>query len=148
MTTNPTPRCDHRSEYGLGCARNQGHEGAHWLTAHPDEARADLARQGIGRPAYRDPEFNEDELRPSEVKPPLPTTEIRYAGLTIKPGYEGNQIVWRVLENGMNILPGATYGHTEEQALQLADVLLAVDRDGAKFWHLLRAIQRQTGGVR
>lgn len=39
-------RCDHRSEYGLGCARSADHDGAHWLTSSPDEARADLVRQG------------------------------------------------------------------------------------------------------
>lgn len=67
-------------------------------------------------------------------------THIEYAGLTIKEGHDGK---WYVTENGANILPGATYGTSEEQALQLADVLLAVDRDGQRFWHLLRAIQRQ-----
>jgi len=68
------------------------------------------------------------------------TTTIEYAGLTIKPGHESN---WYVTEGGANILPGATYGRSEQEALQLADVLLAVDRDSQKFWHLLRAIQRQ-----
>ncbi len=79
-------------------------------------------------------------------RPPLPRREIRYAGFTIKPGYERDQIVWRVLgpEGHTNMLPGATYGRSEEEALQLADVLLAVDGDGQKFWHLLRAIQRQS----
>lgn len=42
-------RCDHRSEYGLGCARTAGHDGAHWVTADPDAARADLTRQGLAR---------------------------------------------------------------------------------------------------
>jgi hypothetical protein len=51
--TNPTngtkvpERCAHRSDLGLGCARSQGHAGAHWLTATPEAARADLHRQGI-----------------------------------------------------------------------------------------------------
>ena len=77
----------------------------------------------------------------------MTTSHIEYAGLTIREGTEriGNETVpaWRVLENGANILPGATWGRSEEEALQLADVLLAVDRDPQKFWHLLRAIQRQ-----
>lgn len=46
-----SPRCGHRSEYGLGCARSDGHTGSHWLTASPEAARADLARQGFFAPA-------------------------------------------------------------------------------------------------
>ena len=65
---------------------------------------------------------------------------IEYAGLTIRPVKDGK---WLVTENGCNILPGATHGRSEEEALQLADVFLAVDRDSARFWHLLRAIQRE-----
>jgi len=42
-----TARCDHRSEYGLGCARSKGHTGSHWLTAKAEAARADLIRQGF-----------------------------------------------------------------------------------------------------
>lgn len=45
-TTVPA-RCEHRSQFGLGCARSQGHEGAHWLTSKAEAARADLVRQGI-----------------------------------------------------------------------------------------------------
>lgn len=44
--TSPA-RCDHRSEYGLGCARSAGHSGAHWLTGQADKARAELLRIGI-----------------------------------------------------------------------------------------------------
>ena len=42
-----TARCDHRSEYGLGCARSKGHTGSHWLTAKAEAARADLIRKGF-----------------------------------------------------------------------------------------------------
>jgi len=73
------------------------------------------------------------------------TSWIEYAGLTIKQGAEGR---WYVTEGGANILPGATYGESSDQALMLADVLLAVDRDAQKFWHLLRAIQRGNGSLR
>ena len=77
------------------------------------------------------------------------TSRIEYAGLTIVPGTEQGQPVWRVLNaDGANILPGATYGRSENEALQLADVLLAVDGDSKRFWHLLRAIQRQAGAVK
>lgn len=73
----------------------------------------------------------------------VPTTTIEYAGLTIKPGREGKEIAWRVLRDGANVMPGATWGRTEEEAMQLADVWLAVEEDSQRFWHLLRAIQRQ-----
>jgi hypothetical protein len=46
-TTTAPARCDHRSEHGLGCARQAGHAGAHWLTAVADKARAELLRIGI-----------------------------------------------------------------------------------------------------
>jgi hypothetical protein len=42
-------QCDHRTDRGLGCARSQGHAGAHWLTAKAEEARKDLLRQGFFR---------------------------------------------------------------------------------------------------
>ena len=48
-TTNGTQvpaRCEHRSDLGLGCARSQGHAGAHWLTAKAEAARADLIAKG------------------------------------------------------------------------------------------------------
>lgn len=89
-----------------------------------------------------------------EARPELPAVTVRYAGLTIKPGHEriGTEwsVVWRVLdESGFaNILPGATYARSEDEALMLADVYLAVDGDAPKFWHLLRAIQRATGTLR
>ncbi len=46
-----SPRCSHRSAYGLGCAGSAGHTGSHWLTAKPEAARADLAQQGFFSPA-------------------------------------------------------------------------------------------------
>jgi hypothetical protein len=80
-----------------------------------------------------------EKVTPINREKPV-TSHIEYAGFTIRESRDGKFIV---TENGANIMPGATYGRTEEEALQLVDVLLAVDRDGQKFWHLLRAIQRQ-----
>lgn len=51
MTTTTTPRCDYRSDLGLGCARAAHAEGAHWLTASADLAHADLRRIGFFRSA-------------------------------------------------------------------------------------------------
>lgn len=70
------------------------------------------------------------------------STEIEYAGLKIREGANGR---WYVLdgEGFANVLPGATWGRTQEQALQLADVYKATGGNAALFWHLLRAIQRQ-----
>ena len=46
--TPATPaRCEHRSQYGLGCARSLGHSGSHWLTANAEAARASLVRDGF-----------------------------------------------------------------------------------------------------
>lgn len=54
MNTTPAPTktptsagCAHRSDLGLGCARNHGHDGAHWLTSQPAAAHADLLRNGF-----------------------------------------------------------------------------------------------------
>ena len=52
-----------------------------------------------------------------------------------------------VVEKGCNVLPGATWAKSREEALTLIDVFLAADRNGQKFWHLLRAIQRMTGKI-
>jgi hypothetical protein len=50
-TTTATPaRCGHRSQYGLGCARSDGHDGSHWLTANAAEAREALVREGFFAP--------------------------------------------------------------------------------------------------
>lgn len=73
-----------------------------------------------------------------------------YAGFKIQesdrcgaaPGQHG----WQVSRDGVNPLPGGTYGTSRESALQLVDVFCAVDDSldpGQRFWHLLRAIQRQ-----
>lgn len=81
-------------------------------------------------------------------------TTTEYAGLFVKftkcagaaPGQPGYVVVD---EHDCNVMPGATFGRTREEALQLIDVYRAVDGDGQKFWHLLRAIQRgmrTTGG--
>jgi len=73
------------------------------------------------------------------------TQTIEYDGLVIKQGADNK---WYVTRDGANILPGATFARSEDKALQLADVYLVADGDAGKFWHLLRAIQRQTGGVK
>lgn len=75
------------------------------------------------------------------------TTVIEYAGLTIREGAEGK---WHVLDSSgmINVLPGATFAGSEQQAMMLADVYLAADKDPQRFWHLLRAIQRATGTLR
>lgn len=43
-------------------------------------------------------------------------------------------------EGGVNIMPGATWFRTREEALQAIDVYKTVDGDAQKFWHLWRAI--------
>lgn len=48
---------------------------------------------------------------------------------------------WVVVENGCNALPGATWAKTQEQAIGLISVFLAVDRDPDKFWHMVHAIK-------
>jgi hypothetical protein len=63
---------------------------------------------------------------------------------------------WVIVKDGCNAMPGATWAHNVAEAHQLIDVLMAVDGDGQKFWHLLRAINavepkadvRQKGEVR
>lgn len=65
---------------------------------------------------------------------------IEYDGLVIEQGADDK---WYVTRDGANILPGATFGRSENEALQLADVYQVADGDAGKFWHLLRAIQRQ-----
>lgn len=47
----------------------------------------------------------------------------------------------------INALPGATWSASVNGALTLIDVFLAVEQDGQRFWHLLRAIQRMTGVI-
>lgn len=39
--------CQGTGNYGTGCARFAGHDGAHWLTGNPDRAREALDREGI-----------------------------------------------------------------------------------------------------
>lgn len=48
---------------------------------------------------------------------------------------------WVVVKDGCNPMPGATWAHTQAEATQMIDVFMAVDQDGQKFWHLLRALQ-------
>lgn len=66
---------------------------------------------------------------------------IEYAGLFVREKSDGSFVVTDQL--GANVMPGATYFATEEAALQAIDVFKVVDGDGPKFWHLLRAVQRQ-----
>ena len=49
MTTTTTPRCDYRSDLGLGCARAPHAEGAHWLTASAARAHDELVELGFFR---------------------------------------------------------------------------------------------------
>lgn len=70
-----------------------------------------------------------------------------YAGLFIKfteragaaPGQPGYVVVNK---DNANVMPGATFAKTLQQAMRMIDVYRVVDGDGQKFWHLLRAIQR------
>jgi hypothetical protein len=79
------------------------------------------------------------------------TTE--YAGFYIKPkrdfgesGFYDSKTRrnvkegWVIVKDGCNVMPGATWAHTQAEANQMIDVFMAVDQDGQKFWHLLRAI--------
>lgn len=52
---------------------------------------------------------------------------------------------WVVTERGANVMPGATWAHTQDEAMLMIDCYVAADRDGSRFWHMLRAIQRATG---
>lgn len=47
---------------------------------------------------------------------------------------------WVICKDGCNAMPGATWAHNLAEAHQMIDAFMAVDCDGQKFWHLLRAI--------
>lgn len=72
-----------------------------------------------------------------------------YAGFTVKPkkdmhGWKETH-GWVVTDGGIvNVLPAATWAKSMDEALGLIDCFLAVDQDGQKFWHLLRAIKRMS----
>jgi hypothetical protein len=91
-----------------------------------------------------------------------------YAGFTIKPKLDFGSGFWDaptrrhvkegwvIVKGGCNAMPGATWAHNLAEAHQMIDAFMAVDCDGQKFWHLLRAINavepkadtRQKGEVR
>lgn len=72
---------------------------------------------------------------------------VGYSGLTIKPKRDfGNSLEhgWVVVRGGCNVLPGATWGRSMDEALMLANVFLAVEglpNEADRFWNLLRAFQ-------
>ena len=82
------------------------------------------------------------------VKEPDGTVVINeYAGLYVHRSYQPDSkdafVVGDRREGGVNIMPGATWFHTREEALQAIDIYRVVDGDSQKFWHLLRAIARE-----
>lgn len=48
---------------------------------------------------------------------------------------------WVVTDGVCNVIPGATWARTKEQACHLIDVYLAADKDDTKFWHMLRMVK-------
>jgi hypothetical protein len=105
----------------------------------------------------KDPPWDRSISMPAATEKPSSNIEknttTEYAGLFVRyteragaaPGEPGYVVID---ENGANVMPGATYSKTREGALRLIDVYRAVDGDGKKFWHLLRAIQRSTGELK
>ena len=80
----------------------------------------------------------------------MTTTVTEYAGFYVHRKQIGQGYVVtdnREFGRGTNVMPGAVYFDSEGAALQAIDVYRVVDGDGAKFWHLLRAIQRQSATV-
>jgi hypothetical protein len=98
---------------------------------------------------------------------------VRYADFTVKPKHDMHSETaqpgcpephgWVVTgQHNCNVMPGATWAKSKDEALGLIDVYCAVggkpDFDwgltdeanivGQRFWHLLRAIQRMTGKLR
>jgi hypothetical protein len=66
------------------------------------------------------------------------TTE--HAGFFIKPKRDFGATGFYDSKTRCNAMPGATWAHNRAEAMQMIDVLMAVDQDAQKFWHLLRAI--------
>lgn len=75
------------------------------------------------------------------------STTTEYAGMWVRLRPDGR---YHVTDEGgfTNLAPGATNFETREDALTAIDILRVVDGDGAKFWHLLRALQRMTGRLK
>jgi hypothetical protein len=68
---------------------------------------------------------------------------IQYAGYTINaPNHDGKVIVTK---GGVNVMPAATWFPTMVDARAGIDVLEAVEGDGRRFRHLLRALQWAKG---
>lgn len=86
-----------------------------------------------------------------EVEQPVPQHHHEHLGFKIAPkqdfgpgpGYyiEGEYVKegYVVVENGCNVMPGATWFRTVERARQGIDDFLAADRDGPRFWEIRRA---------
>lgn len=77
---------------------------------------------------------------------------ISVGGLTVKPKRDLPPNVshgWNVCKGGCNVLPGATWGKSRDEALFLLHAYVAAGEDsdvgGVKFWALVRAIQYATG---
>lgn len=66
-----------------------------------------------------------------------------YAGLYIRDRKEpgGGYVVCDTSQGGCNVMPGATWFDTVEEAMRGIDVHKVVDGNGAKFWHLWWAIK-------
>ena len=75
-----------------------------------------------------------------------------YAGLFVhahysRDPYDGPDLLQYIVgdqrDGGVNIMPGATWFRTREDAMQAIDIYRVVDGDSQKFWHLMRAIHPQ-----
>lgn len=73
---------------------------------------------------------------------------VQYAGFKVQPKLDMPRFAssthgWVVTQPGKgNVMPGATWAKSINEALQLIDVYIVVDGDANKFWHMLKAIQR------
>jgi hypothetical protein len=50
---------------------------------------------------------------------------------------------WVIVKDHCNIMPGATWARTQDEALHMINCFIAVGEDAQKFWGLLRAIAKQ-----
>ncbi len=65
-----------------------------------------------------------------------------YSGYTIKAHPDGRVLVTK---GGVNVMPGATWFRSMVDARAGVDILEAVEGDGQRFWHLMRALQWAKG---
>ena len=79
-------------------------------------------------------------------KPRLEATTVTVGTLTVKgPNAEGRYVVTPYNQPMINAMPGATSFSTQADGVAAIHVYEAVGRDGAKFWHLMSAIQMYVG---